>query len=144
MLHLVKLCVGIESVEHFQKQLDIRLKSYKQKVHGTETIQHVTRMTPKRQNELLDGGSLYWIIKGNIACRQKIVALNEHVGEDQIKRCAIILALPLILTESQPKRPFQGWRYLKAEDAPKDLLSGIQDDKSDANIARELKKLGLI
>ena len=85
---------------------------------------HVTRMWPKRADELLDGGSIYWVIKGLVLARQRIVRLDEVDRGDGIRRCAIVLDPDLRRTESAPRRPFQGWRYLAGSDAPRDLSRG--------------------
>ncbi len=111
-VNLVKLCVGVDSLADLTSRIDAR--------QSTET-RHVTRMWPKRQAELLSGGSLYWVIKGVVQARQRIIALDEVIGSDGIRRCGIRMDAELIHTQSAPKRPFQGWRYLSAEDAPPDL-----------------------
>jgi len=85
---------------------------------------HTTRMTPKRAGELLDGGSLYWVIKRVIQARQEIVDLEEFVDTGGIKRCTIWLDNEIIPTAPAPKRPFQGWRYLAPGDAPADMRAG--------------------
>ena len=113
-LHLVKLSVGSESVA---------TKAAWQAEHMAKAggqPRHVTRMWPRRQTELLDGGSIYWVIKGNILARQEIIRLDEVIGKDGIRRCGIVLNPQLMQTVPQPRRPFQGWRYLSAEDAPRD------------------------
>lgn len=111
-VNLVKLCVGVNSVAELTSRIDSR--------KSTET-RHVTRMWPKRSDELLAGGSLYWVIKGVIQARQTIVGLEEAIGEDGIRRCAIRLDAGLMRTTGVPKRPFQGWRYLSPDHAPPDL-----------------------
>lgn len=92
--------------------------------------QHVTRMWPKRADEILNGGSIYWVIKGVIQCRQRIVRLDERIGEDGIRRCAIVSDPDLIRVAATPKRAFQGWRYLQPSDAPADLSDGAQDEEA--------------
>lgn len=122
-LHLVKLCVGAEDVQDladWQKTVRARNRAAGR---GAQTT-HVTRMWPKRAEALLDGGSLYWVFKGVVLARQPILALEPRDGEDGIRRCAIILDPDLVLTAPQPRRPFQGWRYLTAADAPADLARG--------------------
>ncbi|KAA5800958.1 DUF1489 family protein [Alkalicaulis satelles] len=113
-LHLVKLCVGADSIEDLEAWRDTIAPDGR-------PMEHVTRMTPKRAAELLDGGSLYWVIRRVIQVRQRIVDLEEFTDEDGVKRCAIRLDPELVRTAPSPRRPFQGWRYLKAEDAPADL-----------------------
>ena len=122
-LNLVKLCVGISSIEEFQAFIDYKLAE--QKSAGLEEVRtHVTRMVPKRMDELLDGGSLYWVIKGNIQCRQIFTDIQVFTDNDGIRRCRLVMEPRLILTEWQPRRAFQGWRYLKQSDAPGDMASG--------------------
>lgn len=115
-LNLLKLSVGSESVE---SMVDWQTRRSNQRKDGK--YYHVTRMWPKREAELLDGGSIYWVVKGVILARQRILGLDEIIGQDGIRRCGIVLSPDLRRTEAAPKRPFQGWRYLKSEDAPADL-----------------------
>jgi len=91
--------------------------------------EHVTRMFPKQVEALLEGGSIYWVIKGLIQCRNELVALEETKTRDGRRACSILMQPKLIAVVPTPKRPFQGWRYLKAEDAPADLseLGGAND-----------------
>ena len=106
---------------------------------------HVTRMWPKQERALLNGGSVYWVIKGFIQCRQRIVRLDEVFGQDGIRRCAIVLEPELIRTTSAPKRPFQGWRYLKPDDAPIDLSPERQDEDSlPVELAGALADIGIL
>ncbi|MCC6007116.1 MAG: DUF1489 domain-containing protein [Rhodobacteraceae bacterium] len=115
-LHLIKLCVGIDSVEALAAWQAQRA-SEQPGWHPT----HVTRMWPRRAEEVLAGGSLYWVIRGNVLARQRILALEPREGADGVRRCAIRLEPQLVLTRTAPRRPFQGWRYLEAADAPPDL-----------------------
>jgi len=115
-LNLIKLCVGTDSVEDLAEW-----QAQRQAERGIATAMHVTRMWPKRADDLLDGGSLYWVIKGFVLARQQIVGLEPREGEDGVRRCAILLDPEIIRTAPQPRRPFQGWRYLRAADAPRDL-----------------------
>lgn len=82
-------------------------------------------MWPRREAALLNGGSLYWVIKGVIQARQRVVRLDEVTGEDGVRRCAIVLDPAVIRTGPAPRRPFQGWRYLASGDAPKDLHRSV-------------------
>ncbi|MBW6507323.1 MAG: DUF1489 domain-containing protein [Rhodobacteraceae bacterium] len=116
MVHLIKLCVGAEGVED--------LLAWQRARFGTGNAEHVTRMWPKREAELLAGGSLYWVFKGAVLARQRLLGLEERRGADGILRCALLLAPDVVRTEAQPRRPFQGWRYLKGADAPRDLPQG--------------------
>lgn len=117
-LHLIKLCVGVDTVEDLQAWRDGRF--------GAEPGFHTTRMTPRRGMELVNGGSLYWVIKRAVQARQRIVDLEDVVGSDGIKRCRIWLAPEIIRTAPRPRKAFQGWRYLSGEDAPPDLGEGAQ------------------
>jgi hypothetical protein len=101
-------------------------------------------MWPKRADAILNGGSLYWVFKGVILARQRILGLEERVGGDGIARCAIVLDAEVIRTEGAPRRPFQGWRYLLAQDAPRDLPKGrAREETLPAPLARALAEIGL-
>ncbi len=119
-LHLIKLCVGIDRLEQLHELQHIRAASRLARGERPNPW-HITRMTPRRGEELLDGGSLYWVIKRVVQAHQRIVALEEVIGEDGIRRCRLVLGMDLIATQPQPRRPFQGWRYLAGADAPADL-----------------------
>ncbi|WP_299192118.1 DUF1489 domain-containing protein [uncultured Litoreibacter sp.] len=115
-INLIKLSVGTESVEGLQDWHD------RPRPAGEDrTPRHVTRMWPKREAELLNGGSIYWVIKGVVQARQRIIRLDEVIRSDGIRRCGLIFENKLIRVENMTKRPFQGWRYLRPEDAPRDL-----------------------
>ena len=143
-VHLIKLCVGIDSVAHLQERQAYRLAQ--QKKNGqTPELFHRTRQMPRRREEVLDGGSLYWVIKGVVQVRQPIVDLREVRGDDGIRRCDIVLEPKLVPTRPRPRRAFQGWRYLHAEDVPKDLGSLSEDlDRLSPEMRSELLELGLI
>jgi len=115
-LNLLKLCVGADSVEDLADWQARRLAET-----GAATAVHVTRMWPRREAELLDGGSLYWVIRGATLARQAILGLEARDGADGVRRCAILLDPRIVRTSAQPRRPFQGWRYLSGADAPADL-----------------------
>ena len=126
-LHLIKLSVGTDSIEDLREWQSER--SAERLARGADPRpRHVTRMWPKRADELLAGGSLYWVIRGVIRVRQKIAALEEVIGEDGIRRCAIILEPALIPTAPRPRSAFQGWRYFKPEDAPPDIGAAPGDE----------------
>jgi hypothetical protein len=120
VMNLVKLCVGVSTVEQLETWRTQEC-ARRRDLGEPELIPHVTRMMPTQRDEILAGGSLYWVIAGTILCRSRIVALDRVVGSDGIKRCAIMMSPEVIRTAPAPKRPFQGWRYLKPEDAPRDL-----------------------
>ncbi|AHM02805.1 hypothetical protein roselon_00360 [Roseibacterium elongatum DSM 19469] len=124
-VHLVKLCVGAERVE------DLTAWQASARAKGPDGLpRHVTRMWPKRADEVLDGGSLYWVFKGMLLCRQRILRLDPVEGGDGITRCGIVLDPETVRVTATPKRPFQGWRYLKPEDAPRDLAPGRASEEA--------------
>ena len=115
-INLIKLSVGTDSVETLQAWQD------SPRPKGADGLpRHVTRMWPRREDEILNGGSIYWVIKGVVQCRQTILRLDEHDRGDGIRRCALVFDPKLIRVETMTKRPFQGWRYLRPEDSPADL-----------------------
>lgn len=119
-LHLVKLSVGTESVEGLIEWQTER--ALERAASGRDPRpMHITRMRPKRSDELLSGGSIFWVIKRNIVARQRLTGMETVTGQDGIERCALILDPSLVRVEPRPKRPFQGWRYLSLADAPPDL-----------------------
>jgi hypothetical protein len=139
IVHILKLCVGAESVEDLA---DWQASQAARWPRGCAV--HVTRMWPKREAEVLSGGSLYWVIKGVILCRQRLVGLEQLTGEDGITRCALVLDAEIIRTEAAPRRPFQGWRYLDPAEAPRDLARGrALDDALPVDMARALAEIGL-
>ncbi len=135
-LNLMKLCVGAEGPED--------LRQWQQQRFGDNPAVHVTRMWPRREAELLDGGSIYWVFKGVMLARQRLLALEPREGEDGIRRCALILDPKLIQVAAVPRRPFQGWRYLTGKDAPPDLTG--QSDSAETlppAMAAALAEMGL-
>ncbi|QRM55405.1 DUF1489 family protein [Sinorhizobium sp. BG8] len=143
-LHLIKLCVGAESIEDLREWVSER--ALIAIAAGMEPFTtHTTRMIPKRMEELLDGGSLYWVIKGQVQARQRLMDLKTFKDVDGITRCELILGPEVIETELQPRRAFQGWRYLNEADAPRDLTS-LGDGAADMplELRRELAELGLL
>jgi len=102
-------------------------------------------MVPKRTDELLDGGSLYWVIRGQIACREELIAIRPFVDKDGIGRCRLVLRPKVIVVEPRPFRAFQGWRYLQAKDAPRDLDRAAPGARHmPEELRRELRDLGLL
>jgi len=137
------MCVGAHSVMDLYNWQKKRLVK-NQKSSGLSAI-HITRMRPKRATELLSGGSLYWVFKGYILARQRIIDLEDILGKDNILRCAIILDHQIILTEPRSKRPFQGWRYLKINEAPRDTnLFSESDIKLPISLEKHLFELGIL
>ncbi len=143
-LHLVKLCVGVDSIKDLEERVKLRLKQSTAKGQARRHV-HVTRMMPKRDAEILDGGSIYWVIKGEIACREKIVALEPFRDKDGISRCRIVMEPKIIRVEPRPLRAFQGWRYLAAKDAPPDTAKNGKGSASlPEPLRKELRELGLL
>lgn len=138
-LNLMKIAVGIDDPTHLASLLRTRVIEV---VGGFSYIPHLTRYQPRRAGEILSGGSLYWVIKGNVQARQVILAFEPRDAGTDGKRCEIRLAPELILTEAYPRRPFQGWRYLDGQAAPPDLRP--ESDAPPGDMARDLRALGLI
>jgi len=143
--HIVKLCVGVDSIEDLETWQAERLAASAQQ-DGRPELYHRTRMVPKRQDAVLDGGSLYWVIRGVIQVRQRIVALEEGQKDDGTRCCRIMLDPDLVAVRPTPRRAFQGWRYLDADDAPPDLgrERGNELMAMPAQMRRELAELCLI
>jgi len=143
-LHLIKLCVGANSVGDLEEWQ--RDRTAEAVAAGREPVLwHRTRMFPKRRKDILDGGSLYWVIKGAVLVRQQVVDLRATTSEDGIARCDIILCPELQLVHPVPRRPFQGWRYLAADEAPADLkTSDTGFAAMPAKMRAELLAAGLI
>ena len=144
-VHLIKLCVGADSIEDLAQWQTQRLKAMKAAGEKRPVLSHRTFQTPKRRDDLLQGGSLYWVIKGVVQARQKLVDLREGTKDDGTPCCLLILDKALVPVRPVPRRPFQGWRYLDAADAPADLRageSGIAD--LPPKMRKDLAELGLI
>lgn len=142
-VHLVKLCVGAEDIADLANWQAERLAE-KKRLKQPQVLAHVTRMTPKRADELLAGGSLYWVMKGVIRCRQKLIGIEPFTDGEGIGRCRLVLDKEIVATRRQERRPFQGWRYLDAKDAPADVKKGEADDDMPEEMRRELEELGLL
>src|SRR6516165_1349855 len=143
-LNLIKLCVGCDSVKELEGWIRQRLKEKRKRGEKPEHV-HRTRMAPKRADELIDGGSLYWVIRGEIACRQRIRGLRPFRDKDGVGRCGIVLEPKVVLVTPRPFRAFQGWRYLAAKDAPRDLDKTAPGAAAmPEKLRRELRELGLM
>jgi hypothetical protein len=144
-LHLLKLCVGADSLEDHRAWIGHMLAK-KREAGLPEEQFHTTRMMPKQREALLDGGSLYWVIKGSVQCRQRLLDIRPFKDDEGINRCHLVLEPVLVATRPQPRRPFQGWRYLKDSDAPADLSPTIADEGQSLAPAmrKELVELGLL
>ena len=132
-LHIIKLCVGVDSVD------ELRAWRKEQRRMGRSCVVH-TRQSPKRCADVLDGGSLYWVIKGVVRCRQTITAVDT-IDDGPKTRCEIALEDELVLTEPMPRRAFQGWRYLDPTEAPADLDPRLAADLP-GELTAQLRALG--
>ena len=143
-LHLIKLCVGCDSVSELEEWIREKLREKRRRGLPREHV-HTTRMFPKRADELLAGGSLYWVIRGELACRQKLKAVRPVIDREGISRCQLVLDPKVVLVHPRGWRPFQGWRYLDVKDAPPDLdRSSIGLTIMPEMLRRELRELGLL
>ena len=143
-LHLIKLCVGCDSVADLEDWIKQKLKEKIRRRQKPEHI-HTTRMVPKRAEELVNGGSLYWVIRGQITCRERINDVRRFVDKDGVGRCRLVLDGKVVLVEPRPRAAFQGWRYLEAREAPRDLSRAAPGAaRMPEAMRRELRELGLL
>ena len=138
-LHLIKLAVGVQSVNHLRELQNRRIKSNGQ-------LHHITRFKPKRAEQILKGGSIYWVVRNFIRVRQPIVGFSTVNGETSSKpKCAVLLDPKLVLTVPVRRRPHQGWRYLESASIPPDLDS---EDCTYSHLplalVNDLRELGLV
>jgi hypothetical protein len=141
-LHLIKLCVGEDSVASLEAWVEERVRE-RVAQGGPARSRHITRMVPTRAAEIVDGGSLYWVIRGQLAARQRILEIEPFVDADGIGRCRLWLDPAVIKVSPRPMRPFQGWRYLADKNAPADLGSSGAAAMPE-QLRRELGELGLL
>ena len=144
-IHLVKIAVGIESVDHLREIQIERLRKAREKNKSAD-LRHLTRNSPKRAEEVLDNGSIYWLIKGYIRVRQRINDFSEAFDRNGKPRCALILDTNLVQTVLLPHKPIQGWRYMEVDVAPADLTTAERKIVSSLpqDMADELRSLGLL
>ncbi len=144
-LHLVKLCVGAASIEDLAAWQKSRLDTLK-KSGQTPRVVHTTFQAPKRQAELMAGGSLFWVIKGLIQARQRLVGFDEGTKDDGSRCCLLVLDTVLVPVRPVPRRAFQGWRYLTADDAPADLGgdAACELGAMPLKMRKDLAELGLL
>ncbi|MEI7713362.1 MAG: DUF1489 domain-containing protein [Rhodospirillales bacterium] len=140
MLHITKLAVGIRDIDELRAWQTERARI-------DPPLRHRTRNAPKRRDEVLAGGSIYWIVSGTMLVRQRLLDIVEDTRQDGSACTALVLDPALVPLEGRPTKPFQGWRYLKAEDAPADMrdlgpVLGMGD--LPAELRRELRALCLI
>lgn len=139
-VNLIKLSVGTENVD------DLMAWQKRRAAQADDGFpQHITRMWPKRESELLSGGSIFWVIKGALQCRQRILRLDEVIGADGVRRCAIVLEPKVIRTQSTLRRPFQGWRYLPMDESPPDLPEGRGNEEPlPSELNQALAEIGVL
>ncbi|MBV9561904.1 MAG: DUF1489 domain-containing protein [Bradyrhizobium sp.] len=144
-VHLIKLAVGCDSVKELKDWVAERMKTARKKGLPQHHI-HITRMTPKRVEDILAGGSLFWVIRGEIAAREKLIAIEPFRDRDGIGRCRLVMQPRVIAVSPRPMRPFQGWRYLTGDTAPPDLdkISAANVGAMPEPMRRELRDLGLL
>jgi hypothetical protein len=140
MLHLTKLAVGVRDIEHLRVlQME--------RAERNPPLRHRTRSFPRRHHEVIDGGSMYWVINGNMLVRQRIVDIIEDRRDDGSACTGLVLHPKLVPLAGRPTKPFQGWRYLRPDEAPRDLILGKRARGVDAlpqSLRRELQVLCLL
>lgn len=141
-VNLLKIAAGISSMSDLIERFD---------AYGNHDPDHgfivpiMTRNVPRQKQALLDGGSIYWIIKGKISARSRILDLREGEDADGRRLCRIIIAADLQCVMPTKRRGFQGWRYLQVADAPPDVdIMPTDTGGQDIEMAAELKELGLL
>ncbi len=143
-MNLIKLCVGASSIEDLENWQQARLAALVL-ARQDAVIMHITRQAPKKLEGLAQPASLYWIIRGLVCCRQTILELRPMVDEQGVRRCGLCLAPQIIRVQPQPRRPFQGWRYLDVSDAPPDLdACQTQQEPLPTKISQHFQDLGLL
>ena len=144
MVNLVKLCVGITTINQLEQLQSMRRGEYVKAGRPPVNI-HITRNKPKRSKEIINSGSLYWVIRRQIRVRQKIIRIDDIEDAEGRKKCCLVLDPDLIKTEHRAYRPFQGWRYLEQSDAPADLSNNQKaGSKMPSEMEKELRGLGLL
>ena len=121
MLHLLKLSVGVRDVAHLSAL-------QRERVETDPPLRHRTRQMPKRAADIIDGGSIFWVIGGMIQCRQRLLDITADQRSDGMRCAALMLDPGIVLVHLRPVRPFQGWRYLDPDGAPPDIPEGAGSD----------------
>ena len=142
-VHLIKMAVGVETTDHLA-QIQAERRAQRAAAGEPEVARHLTRNTPRRAAEVLGGGSMYWVVRGHILVRQRILALEDARNPEGLPRCGIALHEELVRVFPRRCRPFQGWRYLEPPDAPPDLTMDAPDDALPPALEAELRELGLL
>ncbi|HEY0919983.1 DUF1489 family protein [Devosia sp.] len=143
MMHMIKLCVGVATLEELESYREERAHWWGAD-YGEDIHVHRTRMMPKRAAEIEGRGSIYWVISGVIRARQPILRLAAATDREGRGCCDIIMSPHMVRVVPRPKRPFQGWRYLTPEDAPPDLGQAGFEEGGSLELAEELAELGLL
>jgi len=141
-IHLIKLSVGPQALSDLENWQAERLREM-ERTHQKPELMHITRHKPKRAEEVLNGGSIYWVIKGWICARQKLLELRPLL-RDGVPHCGLVFDKELVRVQLRPRRPFQGWRYFDPNDAPPDIVKGMADYGLPDDMRRELTALGLL
>ena len=141
-LHLLKLAVGATTIADIEAHVAERVA--RRAGERPQGAVHTTRMVPKRADEIVDGGSLYWVVRGQIAARQAVLAVRPFTDGDGVGRCDLVLDPGVVAVAPRPCRAFQGWRYLAAAAAPADLASLVGGIELPEALRRELAELCLI
>ncbi|MEG9883468.1 MAG: DUF1489 domain-containing protein [Hyphomicrobiales bacterium] len=136
-IHLLKLCVGVASIDGLARLQAERLRR-------GEELAHITRMTPRRAEDLIAGGSIYWVIAGRIQLRQRIIDIRPFTDREGISRCRLVFDSELVAVRPVARRAFQGWRYLEPEDAPDDLPESERSGDLPDAMRNVLIELGLL
>ena len=143
-VNLLKLAVGVESISHLSRLQSSRLERARASGQLAE-LRHLTRNAPRRNDEIVAGGSIYWVIRGRVRARQRIMRIDRSVDTDEGPKCALVLDPGIVAVDPVPHRPFQGWRYLESRDAPPDLSGHWPPDtRIPPEMADELRSLGLL
>lgn len=144
-LHLIKLAVGCDSVKELKEWVAERMQTAKKKGLPQRHV-HITRMVPKRDSEILAGGSLYWVIKGEIAAREKIIGIEPFRDKDGIGRCRIVMQPKVISVSPRPMRPFRAGAISPTIPVPADLGKSAAGSIAamPEPMRRELRDLGLL
>ena len=143
-VHLKKMAVGVDSIAHLAEIQARRLEEARRR-GDVPALRHITRHGPKRAEELLGGGSLYWVIKGFVQVRQAFVAIEPAVNAKGRPSCALVLDPELVRVAFRAQKPFQGWRYLAERDAPADAAPLADSGHGmPTEMAAELRSLGLL
>ena len=143
-LHILKLAVGCDSIRDLEEWIE-DTQALNRRLGRPEEQMHTTRMVPKRMDEIIGQGSLYWVIKGQISCRELITDIRPFTDSEGVSRCHLILKPEVIPVEPRPCRPFQGWRYLVDKDKPRDINATNGDvGAMPEDMRRQLAEMGLL